>query len=234
MNAHERRPAAVLWDMDGTLVDSEPYWIAAETELCAAHGVEWTEGDGLALVGSALTYSAGVLRERGVKLSTSEIIDILVTQVANNVRTNVPWQPDARALLNRLFDAGTRCALVTMSYRPLAGAFTEHEPRFEVVVTGEEVAKGKPDPESYLLAASRLGVDIADCLAIEDSPSGTQAAHASGARTVAIERLVKLDPLPGMSMLASLDSLTDDAIARIMSGEVVDELPAVAAGDGQN
>ncbi len=232
MNAHERRPAAILWDMDGTLVDSEPHWIAAETELCAAHGVDWTEKDGLSLIGSALTYSAGVLKDRGVNLSIGEIVDILVTQVANGVRANVPWQPDARALLDRFLDAGTRCALVTMSYRALAGALTEHEPRFEVVVTGEEVANGKPDPESYLLAADRLGVRISDCLAIEDSPSGTRAAHASGARTVAIERLVKLDPLPGMSMFASLDSLTDRAIQRIMAGEVIDELPAAIAGDG--
>jgi len=227
MNTNGEWPAAVLWDMDGTLIDTEPYWIGAEIALCAAHGVDWTHEDGLSLVGNSLPTSAQVLRDRGVPVSEEEMIGLLLDEVSSRVRGHTPWQRDARALLERTRGRGVPTALVTMSYAPLADAFLESAGRFDAVVTGEEVAEGKPHPESYLTAAARLGVPIERCLAIEDSPSGIRSAHASGAVTVAVRRLTPLDPLPGMSRVKSLDSLTDEVVVRVMAGEVVDEL-----GDG--
>lgn len=224
MNANAGWPDAILWDMDGTLIDTEPYWIAAEVELCEAHGASWTHDDGLSLVGNPLATSAEVLRDRGVDLPIPAIIDALLDEVISLVRGYVPWQEDARGLLSRARSVGIPCALVTMSYANLADAFIESAGSFEVVVTGDTVANGKPHPESYLTAAARLGVPIERCLAIEDSPSGIRSAHASGARTVAIRRLTPLEPLPGMSRVRSLDSLTDDAIEAIMAGVVFDEL----------
>ncbi len=224
MNENVGWPEAILWDMDGTLIDTEPYWIGAEIALCAAHGTVWTHDDGLSLVGNALPASARVLQARGVDLAEEVIIDALLDEVSTRVRERAPWQGDARRLLDRARARGVPCALVTMSYAPLADAFLEDAGAFDVVVTGEMVARGKPDPEPYHLAAERLGVAIERCLAIEDSPSGIRSAHASGARTVAVRRLTPLDPLSGMSRVRSLDSLTDDAIVRVMAGETLDEL----------
>lgn len=224
MNTNAGWPDAILWDMDGTLIDTEPYWIAAEVELCEAHGTSWTHEDGLSLVGNPLVTSAEALRNRGVDLPIPAIVDALLAEVISLVKGYVPWQEDAHGLLLRARSRGVPCALVTMSYTSLADAFIETAGAFEAVVTGDTVANGKPHPESYLTAAARLGVPIERCLAIEDSPSGIRSAHASGARAVAIRRLTPIEPLPGMSRVRSLDSLTDDAIEAIMAGVTFDEL----------
>lgn len=211
--------------MDGTLIDSEPYWIAAETELAARYGVPWNHEDGLTLVGNPLLVSAAVLRERGVLLPLDTIVDQLLVSVTHQVRARVPWQPDALRLLERLVAAGIPCALVTMSYRSLADALLETVPgAFAVVVTGDEVTHGKPHPEPYLTAASRLGVEITACVAIEDSPAGVASAHASGAKTVGVRRLTPIEPVTGLSRLDSLDRLDLHTIERIAQGAVVDEL----------
>lgn len=224
MNENSHPPAAILWDMDGTLIDTEPYWIQAEIDLCATHGVVWTPEDGLSVVGFPLKESAQRLQDRGVALPIPEIIDALLRQLTAAVREHNPWQEDAHRLLDRAVAQGIPCGLVTMSYTMLADAFVEQADVFAAVVTGEGVLNGKPHPEPYLKAASLLGVPIERCLAIEDSPMGIRSAHASGARAVAIKRLTPLDPLPGMSRLRTLDTLTDEAISSIMRGGVIDEL----------
>ncbi len=224
MNENAIPPAAVLWDMDGTLIDTEPYWIRAEIELCAAHGVEWSREDAISLIGNALDVSALALQDRGLDLEVSAIIDALLVQVTADVRAHTPWMDDARRLLDRVVAHQIPCALVTMSYAYLADALIEQCDVFGAVVTGENVTNGKPHPESYLTAANVLGVPIERCLAIEDSPSGIRSAHASGAKVVGIRRLMPIDPLPGLSRVRTLDSLDDDAIAAIMGGTVIDEI----------
>src|SRR5215207_7868036 len=87
---------AALWDMDGTIVDTEPYWIAAEHTLVAAHGGHWSHEHAMQLVGQSLVFSAGVLQQAGVQLSKREIIDTLTAEVISKVRTSVPWRPGAR------------------------------------------------------------------------------------------------------------------------------------------
>jgi HAD superfamily hydrolase (TIGR01509 family) len=217
-------PAGILWDMDGTLIDSEPYWIAAQITMCAEHGVAWTHEDFLTIAGIPLEVCVEVLRQRGVRLSAPEIIQRLVDEVTARVRESVPWQEDARRLLDRAVAAGIPCALVTSSQSQLAEALTEQAPPFGAVITGDMITNGKPDPESYLKAAELLGVPIERCLAIEDSRTGVSSAHASGARTVGVARLTPLEPLAGVSRVRSVDSLTDEAIASIMGGAVIDEL----------
>ncbi|WP_062529523.1 HAD family hydrolase [Demequina rhizosphaerae] len=227
MNEKATLPAAVLWDMDGTLIDSEPYWIAAETELARKFGVGWTHEDGLQLVGNPLSVSAQIMIDRGVALDPDEVITYLLGRVTAQVRQRTPWMDDARSLLDAVVTAGIPCALVTMSYTMLAQAFVSRAPdAFAVVVTGDQVTHGKPHPEPYLTAAERLGVDIADCVAIEDSPAGVGSAHASGAATIGVRRLVPIEPRPGLSRVRSLAGLDVDALGRILGGEVVDELGA--------
>jgi HAD superfamily hydrolase (TIGR01509 family) len=228
MNAHV--PAAVLWDMDGTLIDSEPYWIAAETELCAKFGVPWTYDDGLTLVGNPLPHSAQVLRDRGVLMPLEDIIAHLVGRVTMQVREKAPWQQDAFELLNAVLAAGIPCALVTMSYKQLADALLARVPEaFAVVVTGDEVTRGKPDPEAFLLAAKRLGVDIEQCVAFEDSVAGVGSALASGAKTVGVRRHVPLAAQPGLSRVRSLKRLTVADIREIAEGRVIDEFARKSA-----
>ncbi|HZY09185.1 MAG TPA: HAD family phosphatase, partial [Ilumatobacteraceae bacterium] len=125
-----RRPAAVLWDMDGTLVDTEPYWIECEFELVEAHGGAWSMEHAHAIVGSDLHESGRYIREHGgVDLPIDEIVNQLMDGVIARVRRSVPWRAGARDLLAQLRAAKIPCALVTMSWRRLADAIVGELPR---------------------------------------------------------------------------------------------------------
>jgi HAD superfamily hydrolase (TIGR01509 family) len=194
---------AALWDMDGTIVDTEPYWIEAEHALVSDHGGQWSHEKAMQLVGQSLMFSAGILQEAGVNLGRREIIDILTEHVISRVRTSVPWRPGARELLDELHDAGVRCALVTMSEAPLAREIVASLPKpyFEFLVTGDTVTRGKPHPEAYLKAVALLqqsdpALGLQHCVALEDSAPGVAAAVASGVVTVAIPHIVPLPPDP--------------------------------------
>lgn len=215
-------PQAVLWDMDGTLVDTEPYWICSEIAMAEESGGSWTHEQGLELVGWPIAKSAQILREQGgVRGTDEEIATALVARVAGLVRSDgPPWRPGARELLEALGAAGVPCALVTASYTELAVAVLDVLPRgtFAAVVTGDEVTHSKPHPEPYLTAAQRLGVDIAACVAIEDSPPGVASAEAAGARTIAVPLMIDIPEAPGRSRLRSLEGVTLDDLATIASG----------------
>ncbi len=190
-------PAAVLWDMDGTLVDTEPYWIATETELAEAHGGTWSREQALDLVGNELIVSATMLRDgSGIDLAPEVIVERLLDGVVSRVEKAVPWRPGARELLGELREAGVPCALVTMSYQrfvaPVLAALPEGS--FAQVVTGDQVEFGKPHPEPYLQAARLLGVRPEDCVAIEDSNTGARSAEAAGCRVLVIENHVPVAP----------------------------------------
>jgi HAD superfamily hydrolase (TIGR01509 family) len=230
-DAHPSLPAAVLWDMDGTLVDTEPCWLAAEATLVEEHGGTWTQGDALQMIGLPLPDASLILQRHGVDLPVEEIGERLVDGVTEAVRRHVDWQPGALELLSDLRAAGVRCALVTMSYRRFTEAVLEHGPAgaFDVVVTGDEVTAGKPDPEPYLRAAALLGVDVRDCVAIEDSPPGIASALASGARTIGVQHIAAVEPRPGLSRVSSLADVGLAEIARVTAGEVIDLLGVTAS-----
>lgn len=208
--------------MDGTLIDTEPYWMAAEVELVEAHGGVWTHEDAVAMIGSSMDVAALAFQARGVRLTVEEIADALNTSVRAAVAAGVPWQAGAQDLLRALHDAGVPQALVTSSYRVVAEPFADAAGLFDVVVTGDTVGRAKPHPEPYLTAARLLGVDVARCVAFEDSRSGLASAVASGARVVAVDSHVVLDPPAGVSRTASLARLDLAAVARIASGETLD------------
>lgn len=225
-NAASSLPAALLLDMDGTLIDSEPYWMQAEQDLVAQHGGTWTHEDALALVGNPLELSAHTLQRAGVRLEVGEIVDFLLTSVAEQVRAHVPWRPGARELLVTARDAGIPCALVTMSYRVLADCLLQVAPHgaFDASVCGDDVTHGKPDPEPYLRAADLLGVDVRACVAIEDSPPGISSALASGAATLGVPAIVPVPSRDGLSRIASLVDLDLPLLRRLVAGETVDLL----------
>ncbi len=180
--------AAVLWDMDGTIVDTEPYWMQAETELVTEHGGVWTQSDGMQLIGSGLVQSARILQQAGVALEVDEIIEALTDRVMTHITAKVPWRPGARELIAALRADGIPVALVTMSIRRMAlqVAMAMGDDVFDVIVAGDDVDNPKPHPEPYLRAAERLGVSITNCVAIEDSEFGLASAVASGAATIAV------------------------------------------------
>jgi HAD superfamily hydrolase (TIGR01509 family) len=211
-------PAAVLWDMDGTLVDTEPYWIAAEHDIVEEHGGTWSEELSHQLVGKDLLVAATFIRDNSaVEWSPEQIIDEMLGRVIVRVREHMPWRPGALELLSDLKAQGVPSALVTMSWRTLADAVLGALPdgTFDVVVTGDEVSHGKPHPEPYRAAARLLGVSPEDCVAIEDSPTGVRSAVAAGVPTLAVPHVVTVPEMPGAVHLDSLAGLTPSLLAEL-------------------
>jgi HAD superfamily hydrolase (TIGR01509 family) len=214
-------PAAVLWDMDGTVVDTEPLWFAAETALVESYGGTWSHEDAVGMIGSQLPRSARLLIARGVPLTVDEVLDGLAARLVAAQADGPPWLPGAFELLTAVAEAGVPQALVTSSYRSfitptLASGF------FTTAVVGDEVSHGKPHPEPYLEAARRLGADVAACVVVEDSAIGVGAGLAAGARVLGVTGFGALPDDPRLSRADSLVDVTLDDLRRIAAGEVLD------------
>ncbi len=204
-------PAAVFWDMDGTLVDTEPYWINAEHSIVEEAGGVWNDEYAHQLVGNDLMVSAEFIRDNSpVTLEPVEIVEDLLRRVIAQVSEHVPWRPGAVELLTALRAAGVPNALVTMSWRSLADSVVSALPdgTFAAVITGDEVEHGKPHPEPYLAAARALGVEVTDCIAIEDSPTGVRSAVAAGVPTLAVPHVVPVPVIVGAVQVPNLRGLT--------------------------
>lgn len=211
-------PAAVLFDLDGTLLDSEPLWIEAETRIVAEYGGTWTIEQAETLIGLALIQAARQLAERGpVPLAPELIVEWMQRQVAEQVRSAPPWKAGARELLADVRAAGVPTALVTMSFAAGADAALAGLPEgsFDAVVSGDQVRRGKPDPEAYLLAARRLGVDARDCVAIEDSPTGARSASAAGCAVLTVPAGPSWELPPDLSDAARTTSLVGWDVAAL-------------------
>jgi HAD superfamily hydrolase (TIGR01509 family) len=214
-------PAAVLWDMDGTLVDTEPYWISAEHAIVEEAGGVWSDEYAHQLVGNDLLVSAQFIRDHSpVDLEPVQIIEDLLERVIAQVREHVPWRPGAVELLTDLGEHGVPSALVTMSWRSLAEAVLAALPEgtFAAVVTGDEVEHGKPHPEPYLAAATALGVAVEDCVAIEDSPTGVRSAVAAGVPTLAVPHVVPVPLTVGAVQVPSLQGLQPRDLLALFGG----------------
>lgn len=210
--------------MDGTLVDTERYWMAAEEELVEAFGGSWSHDDALALVGSGLWESAKVFQAKGVDLDADTIVNRLTDRVSEMlVEHGVPWRPGARELLEALREASVPTALVTMSLRSMADEIISAIPftAFDAVVTGDSVEHAKPHPQPYLQAAAELGVDIAECVAFEDSPTGLASAHSAGAIAVGVPNILELDDAPSTVIWPTLEGTTLADVAALLTLEEV-------------
>ena len=212
---------AVLWDMDGTLVDTEPYWIAAEHEIVEEHGGTWSEEFAHQLVGNDLLVSARFIKENSaVPWEPERIVDELLDRVISRVTEHVPWRPGARELLEALRTASVPTALVTMSIRSMADDVVRAIPfeAFDVIVTGDAVGNAKPHPEPYLAAAAALGVDVHDCVAIEDSPAGLTSAWSAGAVAVGVPNFISLDEAPAHVLWSTLADKSVADVAALLDG----------------
>ena len=205
---------AVLWDLDGTLVDSEPYWIRTEMEVAARNGGTWTQQDGLSVVGKPVGYTLERMIAAGVDLSADQLRAEIFVAMSSAVRTRgVPYRPGARELRRQLAAAGVAQALVTMSFGPYVQALLEQLDPFDAVLTGDRVEHGKPAPDIYLAALAALGLRPAQALALEDSDSGAGAILAAGVTPVVVPYLVDIPQDPRLVRISSLEGVTAHSLA---------------------
>ena len=189
------RPAAVLWDLDGTLIDSESIWIQVEQDLVANYGGVWTHKQGIAQVGHHVSETALELQAAGVDLPVDRIIAVLTAGVLGKMAQPL-WRPGAEALLTAVHQAGIPCALVTSSPRAIAEAVVRAAPAgaFTQVISGSDVVNPKPHPEPYLLAVELLHADAKRVVAIEDSVTGIASAQAAGLNVIAVPFMTPIEP----------------------------------------
>jgi HAD superfamily hydrolase (TIGR01509 family) len=223
MTSRDTAPVAVLFDMDGLLIDSEPIWLEAETAVMARLGADWTPADQVQLLGGSLERTVRYLMAKATRPATpGQIADWLMSGVTERVRAHgVPLRPGARELLAEVAAAGLPHALVTSSERGFMDAVLAWTGlRFDALVCADDVGVTKPDPEPYLLAAKLLGTDPGRCTALEDSPNGVASAEAAGCQVIAVPSLVPIDPAPGRMVVRSLTELraTLEGIAVLAGG----------------
>ena len=203
--------AAVLFDMDGLLVDTEPLWLETETAVMARLGAPWTPQDQQALLGGSMQRTVSYLLGKATRPVPPETVARwMLDGMLDRARDGrVVVRPGARELVAEVAAAGLPYALVTSSQRRFAEAvLAATGMMFPVIVCGEDVTATKPDPEPYLLAAKLLDADPARCVVLEDSPNGVASAAAAGCRVLAVPSLLPIPPAPGRLVLGSLRDVT--------------------------
>lgn len=208
-------PAAILFDMDGTLIDSEPIWFATEVAILAEYGFDLGPEHTLQVLGKpnevVVDYLLGV---SGIPLTPQQLNQRIDLAMATRLSAGIELIAGAKELLTEIAAAGIPAALVSASTRRVVdaclGSIGAHH--FTFTVSGDDVTHPKPHPEPYLKAAALLGVDPVDCVVIEDSPSGTAAAAAAGCRVMSIPHGVPVAEHRLVTVATSLDTVTLDRL----------------------
>lgn len=212
---------AVLLDMDGTLVDTEGFWWDAEVSVFADLGHRLDEGWRDVVVGGPMTRSAGYLIEAtGADITLPELTVLLNDRFEARINGGVPLMPGALRLLAELAAHQVPTALVSASHRRIIdrvlASFGPGD--FSLTVAGDEVARTKPHPEPYLMAAARLGADPARCAVIEDTATGVASAEAAGCRVVAVPSVAPIAPADGRVVVASLEQVDLGFLRSLVNG----------------
>jgi HAD superfamily hydrolase (TIGR01509 family) len=203
--------AAVLFDMDGLLVDTEPLWFETETEVMARLGAPWSAEDQERLLGGSMERTVGYLLAKATRPASSAEIArwMMEGMLKRAAEGRIVVRPGARELIAAVAAAGVPYALVTSSEREFADAVLVGTGfRFPVTVTSDDVTRTKPAPEPYRLAAKLLDADPSSCVALEDSPNGVASATAAGCRVIAVPSLLSIPPAPGRLVVSSLREVT--------------------------
>ena len=210
---------AVLFDVDGTLIESSGLWLEAHRRVAHGHGVRWSTTDMRAVTGGTMRDSASLLQGRGVPLSERAIIDALTESASAQLDRHCPWVPGALRLMSEVSAAGLRVGLVSSSYRRVISKVAAQAGiPFEVLVAGDDVSVGKPDPEPYAYAAALLGLSPIACVAVEDSPHGVASARAAGMHTVLVGSTLEAEPRsPTSARLVAVGSLSAVTVALLQS-----------------
>ena len=208
--------SAILFDMDGTLVDSEPLWLQAEIEIMQEVGCIWTAEDQLACLGGPRAKTEKMMQDKsGNRMPDGYFGEQLDNLMEKKLATDLKIYGGALDLIHECKDFGLKVALVTASGSRLMNVVLQNFPKdlFDVVVSGDDVAKSKPDPEPYLKAAKTLSVDINKSVVIEDSLTGVTAGLASGAQVIGIPHLIEL-PINGNLRL--IDKIGDLKLNKLL------------------
>ncbi|HXC83416.1 MAG TPA: HAD family phosphatase [Trebonia sp.] len=203
--------AAVLFDMDGLLVDTEPLWLETETEVMERLGAPWTPQDQEALLGGSMARTVSYLLAKATRPAPPRTVERwMIAGMLERVRDGqVVVRPGVRELLAAVRAADVPYGLVTSSQRVFAEAVLDSTGMtFPVTVCAEDVTATKPDPEPYLLAVKLLDADPARCVVLEDSPNGVASATAAGCRVLAVPSLVPIPSAPGRLVVPSLREVT--------------------------
>jgi HAD superfamily hydrolase (TIGR01509 family) len=210
---------AVVFDLDGVLLDSEQVWDQVREQLARERGGRWHPGAQAAMMGmSSPEWSAYMHDEIGLADTPAEINDEVVQRMLERYRAQLPLIPGAVEAVRRI-GAAFRLGVASSSNRPLIEAVLEGAgitDLFEAVVSSEEVARGKPAPDVYLEAARRLGLEPAQAAAVEDSANGIRAAHAAGMRVLALPNQHYPPPPEALALadvvVGSADELTPELV----------------------
>jgi HAD superfamily hydrolase (TIGR01509 family) len=207
--------SAILFDMDGTLIDSEPLWLEAEIEIMEELGCNWDQQDQINCLGGPIDKTENYMQERSNNIKpfgyfTEKLDDVMEKKLS----TKLNLIPNALEIINDCKRSELKIALVTASSGRLMSAVLKRFPVgiFDTTVSYDDVKRSKPDPEPYLLASKTLGVDITNCVVIEDSLTGVQSGLNAGAQVIGIPHLVKMPSNPNLRVVESLSEINMDRL----------------------
>ena len=195
--------SAILFDMDGTIIDSEPLWLQAEIQVMAELGCHWDEQDQINCLGGLMEMTEKYMQDRSGNVKPYGYFGQRLNEVMKlKFVKDLQLIPNALELITKSKEAGLKTALVTASGRELMNSAITRFPEnsFDIAISRDDVVNSKPHPEPYLKAAEALGVAIEDCIAFEDSISGLHSAEASGAIAIGIPHLIQI-PASGQRTL---------------------------------
>jgi len=225
--------AAVLFDMDGTLVETEQYWGVAMAELAAQLGGEMSAPARERTVGTSMRFAMQVLYDDlGVRRTADEMVadaGWVEDRTCELMAAGTPWRPGARELVAEACAAPLPTALVTTTPRRIASVVLDQISRdlggdpFDLTVCGDEVPARKPDPAPYRQAMASLGVEPAGCLVIEDSVAGVTSGLTAGAAVLGVPSLQPLPPMPGLELRSTLAGLRLADLAALVTGRDEDD-----------
>ena len=213
----------VLWDMDGTLIDSEPVWQEEELELARLNSIPWSEADSLNCLGGPISRVDSYMRERAPrKFAEGELSNLLIARIANRLSAGVDFAPGAQKLIAEMISLNLKLGLVTASARVIVeAALPSIGNIFHTVISADDVPNPKPDPSGYQVAARNLQTPIEECLIIEDSPNGMRAAISSGAWILGLKHGKNLPDSPRARYLDNLEGVTFNSICELFRGRQV-------------